>query len=253
MGNLLQTDPELGQSRLEWLRKWPQAKSVAGPDCILNRLEFVRAHSLPSESGEDIHPARLSRFAREGRVAAVDRICTPMPGEPVLAARLQPPDRVGALQFQHRPCVRRGGALRPRLGEDGAPLRSGRRGDDDDGAGPHPVGRTAGYDAPPCQVALTERRLRPEPDSMGTVPDPTRDAAACLGFRPWPSNVQESTIPGATWLDAYRNPAEKGWPRHLMVTVPVSGQLAPHTKNAAAQLHLTFGCGWHLISLTIIQ
>ena len=154
MGNLLQADPELDQSRLEWLRRWPQAKSVTYLDGILDRLEFVRALSLPPEFGEDIHPAKLSRFAREGRVAAVDRICTPMPGVPVLAARLQPSDRAGALQFPHRPCVRHGGPLRPRPGEDGAPMRSGRRGDDDDGAGPRPVGRTVGYYAPlvrwPC-------------------------------------------------------------------------------------------------------
>ena len=74
MGNLLQNDPGLGQSRLAWLRRWPQAKSVSGLDGILDRLEFVRALSLPPELGEDIHPARLARFAREGRVAAIDLI-----------------------------------------------------------------------------------------------------------------------------------------------------------------------------------
>ena len=74
MGNLLQNDPGLGQSRLAWLRRWPQAKSVSGLDGILDRLEFVRALSLPQELGEDIHPARLARFAREGRVAAIDLI-----------------------------------------------------------------------------------------------------------------------------------------------------------------------------------
>lgn len=45
---------------------------------------------------------------------------------------------------------------------------------------------------------------------MGPVQDLTQDAAAYLGFRPWPSIVQESTIPGATWLDSHRSPAEKG-------------------------------------------
>ncbi len=74
MGDLLRNDSELGQSRLAWLRRWPQSKSVGGLDGILDRLEFVRAVSLPSELGQDIHPARLSRFAREGRVAAIDLI-----------------------------------------------------------------------------------------------------------------------------------------------------------------------------------
>ena len=72
MGNLLQNDPGLGQSRLAWLRRWTQAKSVSGMDGIPDRLEFVRALALPPELGQDIHPARLARFAREGRVAAIN-------------------------------------------------------------------------------------------------------------------------------------------------------------------------------------
>ncbi len=74
MADLLQNDPELGQSRLAWLRRWPQSKSVGGLNGILDRLDFVRALSLPPKLGEDIYAARLFRFAREGRVAAIDLI-----------------------------------------------------------------------------------------------------------------------------------------------------------------------------------
>ena len=74
MLDLLQNNPELGQSRLAWLRRWPQSKSTKGLNGILERLEFVRALSVPSDLGQDIHPTRLAKFAHEGRAAAIDLI-----------------------------------------------------------------------------------------------------------------------------------------------------------------------------------
>ena len=74
MLDLLQNNPELGQSRLAWLRRWPQSKSTKGLNGIPERLEFVRALSVPSDLGQDIHPARLAKFAHEGRAAAIDLI-----------------------------------------------------------------------------------------------------------------------------------------------------------------------------------
>ena len=71
MDDLRRKDPELCQSRLTWLRRWPLSKSACGQNGILNRLEFALGHrQLPPKLGADIHPTRLSRSAREGRVAA---------------------------------------------------------------------------------------------------------------------------------------------------------------------------------------
>ena len=67
--------------------------------------------------------------------------------------------------------------------KDGASLQPDRRGDDGDGAWTRP-GRASGDDALPCQGARPEGRLRPEPDSMETVPDPTPGDAARAGIRP---------------------------------------------------------------------
>jgi len=67
--DLLIKDPSLGISRLAWLRGMPHSTSVASLHGLLDRLKFVRCLHLPADLGQDIHPARLTKFAREGAVA----------------------------------------------------------------------------------------------------------------------------------------------------------------------------------------
>ena len=67
--SLLSNNPDLGLSRLAWLRGMPHSTSTASLHALLERQKFVRALSLPPDLGHDIHPARLSKFAREGAVA----------------------------------------------------------------------------------------------------------------------------------------------------------------------------------------
>ena len=69
--DLLRHDPTLGQSRLTWLRGLPYSTSAASLHALLERLAFVRAMEMPPDLGQDIHPARLVKFAREGAVAPV--------------------------------------------------------------------------------------------------------------------------------------------------------------------------------------
>ena len=68
---LLRHDLALGQSRLTWLRALPHSTSVASLHGLLDRLKFVRELGLPTELGQDIHPARVAKFAREGAVAPI--------------------------------------------------------------------------------------------------------------------------------------------------------------------------------------
>ena len=68
---LLRHDPTLGQSRLTWLRGLPHSTSAASLHAFLERLAFVRAMEMPMDLGQDIHPARLVKFAREGAVAPI--------------------------------------------------------------------------------------------------------------------------------------------------------------------------------------
>lgn len=71
LANLLHNDTKLGQSRLVWLRSYPHSTSAASFHALLERLRFLREIDLPTDLGQDIHPARLTKFAREGAVAPV--------------------------------------------------------------------------------------------------------------------------------------------------------------------------------------
>lgn len=67
----LRNDETLGQSRLTWLRGYPHSTSPASLHALLERISFLRNLDFPSDLGQDIHPARLTKFAREGAVAPV--------------------------------------------------------------------------------------------------------------------------------------------------------------------------------------
>ena len=67
--DLLINDPLLGQSRLTWLRGHPHSTSPASMHALLERIRYLRNLNLPADLGQDIHPARLTKFAREGAVA----------------------------------------------------------------------------------------------------------------------------------------------------------------------------------------
>lgn len=71
LDRLLDVDPERGTSDLAWLRAIPEAPSPVNLHAILERRRAVQALGLPMSLGEDIHPARLRKFAREGAIAPV--------------------------------------------------------------------------------------------------------------------------------------------------------------------------------------
>ena len=70
--DLLNHDPSIGRSRLTWLRTPPHATSALSMLGLLERLKFVRVIALPRTLGDNIHPGRLTKFAREGAVAPVN-------------------------------------------------------------------------------------------------------------------------------------------------------------------------------------
>ena len=70
--DLLKNGPAIGQSRLSWLRGRPHSTSATSLHSLLVRLRFLRAIRLPPDPGQNIHPARLARFAREGAVAPIN-------------------------------------------------------------------------------------------------------------------------------------------------------------------------------------
>lgn len=69
LDRLLEVDPDRGTSDLAWLRDIPESPSPDNLHAILERRRAVQALGLPTSLGEDIHPARLQKFAREGAVA----------------------------------------------------------------------------------------------------------------------------------------------------------------------------------------
>ena len=72
LADLLKNGPAIGQSRLSWLRGRPHSTSATSLHSLLVRLRFLRAIGLPPDPGQNIHPARLARFAREGAVAPIN-------------------------------------------------------------------------------------------------------------------------------------------------------------------------------------
>ena len=70
--DLLKHEPTIGRSRLTWLRTPPHSTSALSMLALLERLTFVRAIALPRHLGDNIHPAGLAKFAREGAVAPVN-------------------------------------------------------------------------------------------------------------------------------------------------------------------------------------
>ncbi len=68
---LLVNDAGVGQSRLTWLRGYPHSTSPASMNALLERLKYLRALDLPPDLGQGLHPARLTKFAREGAVAPI--------------------------------------------------------------------------------------------------------------------------------------------------------------------------------------
>ena len=71
---LLANDAPLGQSRLTWLRGFPISTSPASLHALIERLRYLRALDLPEDLGHNLHPVRLTRFAREGAVAPISSL-----------------------------------------------------------------------------------------------------------------------------------------------------------------------------------
>ncbi len=71
---LLANDAMIGQSRLTWLRGFPISTSPASLHALLKRLRYLRSLDLPEDLGQNLHPVRLTKFAREGAVAPVSSL-----------------------------------------------------------------------------------------------------------------------------------------------------------------------------------
>ncbi len=71
---LLANDAMIGQSRLTWLRGFPVSTSPASLHALLERLRYPRSLDLPEDLGQNLHPVRLARFAREGAVAPISSL-----------------------------------------------------------------------------------------------------------------------------------------------------------------------------------
>lgn len=71
LGDQLHLSPSVGQTRLTWLRGFPHSASSASMMALLDRLKYLRSLDRPSDLGQDLHPDRMIKFAREGAVAPV--------------------------------------------------------------------------------------------------------------------------------------------------------------------------------------
>ena len=63
---LVHYDPSFRKSPLAWLRGMPHSNSAASMHAVLERLAYVREIGLAPTLGGEIHPARMTKFAREG-------------------------------------------------------------------------------------------------------------------------------------------------------------------------------------------
>ena len=71
---MLANDAMIGQSRLTWLRGFPISTSPASLHALLERLRYLRSLDLTEGLGQNLHPVRLTRFAREGAVAHISSL-----------------------------------------------------------------------------------------------------------------------------------------------------------------------------------
>ena len=71
---LLANDAMIDQSRLTWLRGFPISTSPASLHALLERLRYLRSRDLPEGLGQNLHPVRLTRFARECAVAPISSL-----------------------------------------------------------------------------------------------------------------------------------------------------------------------------------
>ena len=69
LDDLLVMNPDLGSTRLAWLRDIPASPSPDNLLAILDRRRFVQEIALPDNLGDGIYPDRMAKFAREGGVA----------------------------------------------------------------------------------------------------------------------------------------------------------------------------------------
>jgi len=63
---LVHYDPDYRKSPLAWLRAMLHSNSAASMHAVLERLAYVREFGLSPTLGGEIHPARMTKFAREG-------------------------------------------------------------------------------------------------------------------------------------------------------------------------------------------
>ena len=61
-------------SRLTWLRGLSCSTSLASLHTLVERLRYLRTFGLPEDLRQDLHPVRLSKFAREGAAAPISSL-----------------------------------------------------------------------------------------------------------------------------------------------------------------------------------
>ena len=62
---LLTNDPEVGRSRLTWLRDCPESPAPSNMVELLDRLDYVRYLGVDADRARRIHPGRLTRRSRK--------------------------------------------------------------------------------------------------------------------------------------------------------------------------------------------